>query len=237
MSRSDTITERISVVRDRIANAAVKSGRSPQEITLIGVSKTNPPEAIRAAIAAGLTDFGENRIQEAEEKIPVLREENVTWHMMGHLQRNKAQNALELFHWFHSLDSKRLARRLQQQMNKREIPGQFDVFIQVNVSGEKSKYGIPPERVAELIALVGEECPALNVHGLMTIAPFTREESVLRATFRGLRELQENIRVTEYNNIKLDQLSMGMTNDYEIAVEEGATHVRIGRALFGERQY
>lgn len=222
-------------VRGRIADAANRAGRSADEITLIAVGKTHSPEVLLDAVEAGISHFGENRIQEAEEKIRELGEQDLTWHMVGHLQRNKAQAAVEQFHTLHSLDSKRLARRLQLQLEKAAIP-EFPALIQVNVSGEKSKYGIEPEDLPGLLGVVSGECPRLRIRGLMTIAPWTDDESVLRKNFQNLRELSERTDISAFDNVSLESLSMGMTNDYEIAVEEGATHLRIGRAIFGERK-
>lgn len=229
------LQENIDHVQDRISAAAVKSGRSAKDITLVAVGKTHPAEFLIPAIELGLDNFGENRIQESEEKIPNLSEYNVRWHMIGHLQRNKAAEAIELFDEFHALDSKRLARRLQSQLEKTDRK-QLDTFVQVNVSGEESKYGLDPEKLEPLLTTVSADCPRVFVKGLMTIAPWTEEEKVLRKTFQNLRGLLQQLQSYKTANIQMESLSMGMTNDYEIAVEEGATHLRIGRALFGERQ-
>lgn len=230
-----SIQQNVENVLANIDTAAKKSGRTANDITLIAVTKTHSPDFIMPAYHAGLTHFGENRIQEAEEKIPQLSEHNITWHMMGHLQRNKAKNALQLFHEFHALDSKRLAKRLQKQLEKLEIES-WPSLIQINVSGEESKYGIEPSDLNPLLKVVGENCPGLFVKGLMTVAPFVDDESLLRENFRRLRELRDKYKNSQYSNINLQALSMGMTNDYEYAIEEGATHVRIGRAIFGERE-
>jgi len=229
------LQENIDHVQDRISAAAAKSGRSAKDITLVAVGKTHPAEFLIPAIELGLDNFGENRIQESEEKIPKLSEYNVRWHMIGHLQRNKAAEAIELFDEFHAIDSKRLARRLQKQLEKADRE-RFDTFVQVNVSGEKSKYGLDPENLGPLLETVSENCPRLFVKGLMTIAPWTEDEEVLRKTFQNLRVLLEQSQSYNSANIRMESLSMGMTNDYEIAVEEGSTHLRIGRALFGERR-
>lgn len=234
-ARNTSIRDRLESVRERIAKAAARAGRSPDEIVLIGVTKTHPARTVVAALEAGLSQFGENRVQEAEEKIPQLEQYDITWHMLGHLQRNKAQNAIQLFQWLHSLDSPRLARRLQQQLEK-EGMDTFPVYLQVNTSGEDSKYGITPDRLSPLLEQIARQCPRLRVEGLMTIAPFVDDEAVLRQSFRKLRELRETTDVSGYDNVSLKDLSMGMTNDFEIAIEEGATHLRIGRAIFGERR-
>jgi len=229
------IKERFAEVMDRVENAAQKSGRSMQEVTVIAVSKTHPIETVQEAIECGICHFAENRIQEAEEKIPQQKIPGVTWHLVGHLQRNKARNAIQLFDRFHALDSKRLARRLQKQLAKENVE-KFPAYVQVNTSGEESKYGIEPEELESLLGVVSDECPLLKVEGLMTVAPFTDDETVLRKTFAALRNLMEKTDDTGYHNVELRDLSMGMTNDYEIAIEEGATHLRIGRAIFGERR-
>lgn len=230
-----TIQDRVDAVWERIARAAETSGRSADEITLIAVGKTHPPARLIPAIEAGIRHFGENRIQEAENKIPELSGHDLTWHMVGHLQRNKARTAINLFHTLHSLDSKRLARRLQRQLDKEGVEN-YPTLIQVNASGEKSKYGIEPDDLEPLLDVITEECTHLEVRGLMTIAPWTDDETVLRKTFRTLRRLSEDIDDKQYKNVTMNSLSMGMTNDYQIAIQEGATHLRIGRAIFGERQ-
>lgn len=230
-----SIQQNVDNVLANIDGAAKKTGRTAEEITLIAVTKTHDPEFIMPAYHAGITHFGENRIQEAEEKIPQLSEHNITWHMMGHLQRNKAKNALQLFHVFHALDSKRLAKRLQKQLVKVGVES-WPTFIQVNVSGEQSKYGIDPVELDSLIELIGTSCPGLMVKGLMTVAPFVDDEKILRENFQRLRNLRDKHESCEFKNVNIRSLSMGMTNDYEYAIEEGATHVRIGRAIFGERE-
>ncbi len=235
LERQHTIEERLAALNDRIETAAARTGRSGSDIVIIAVTKTHPIETILAAIEQGITHFGESRVQEAEAKIPQLEQQNITWHMVGHLQRNKANDALRMFHRLHSLDSKRLARRLQQQLEKLEMSS-YPTYVQVNTSGEKSKYGILPEELPPLLDLVSKECPRIQIEGLMTIAPFVDDESILRKTFRGLKRLQETSDVQGYPNVELQDLSMGMTNDYEIAIEEGATHLRIGRAIFGKRR-
>lgn len=229
------LQQNIEKVQNRIKAVAEKAGRSVDELTIVAVGKTHPAETFLPAIEAGLIHFGESRIQEAADKIPALESHNLVWHLIGHLQRNKAGDAIELFDEFHALDSNRLARRLQNQMEKSERKS-FPVFIQVNTSGEESKYGIDPEALQEMLDLIGEKCPHLRVKGLMTIAPWTDDEKVLHATFANLRKLQEQYKSYNAPNIHLENLSMGMTNDFEIAIEEGATHLRIGRAIFGTRR-
>ncbi|MBS1271173.1 MAG: Pyridoxal phosphate homeostasis protein [Candidatus Marinimicrobia bacterium] len=234
MAEAVATKNRVAEVREKIGRAAEKSGRSPDSVAIIAVGKTHPAADFYPIMEAGIWHFGESRVQEAEDKIPQLTDQEITWHMIGHLQRNKAGDALEIFDQLHSLDSKRLARRLQQQMEKLGIEW-FPTFVQVNTSGEQSKYGIDPKALKPLMDLVADECPRLKIKGLMTMAPLTEDEKKIRETFRRLRELSINTNTDDYPNAELGSLSMGMTNDYEIAVEEGATHVRIGRAIFGER--
>jgi pyridoxal phosphate enzyme (YggS family) len=216
-----TIAERIALVRDRVARAAERAGRSPAEVTIVAVSKTFPTQAIEEAAAAGIVHIGENRVQEAAAKITSLRHLPVTWHMLGHLQTNKAKTALELFDIIQSVDSLRLAEALSRR-TERAIP----VLLEVNVAGEASKFGLSPQDVpqtAEAVARLSH----LDLRGLMTIAPWVTDPEEVRPVFRELRRLRDALGLAE--------LSMGMTDDFEVAIEEGATIVRIGRAIFGER--
>ncbi len=221
-----TIAENLATVRTRIQAAAVRADRSADHIQLIAVSKTNPPEIVREAIAEGVTAFGESRIQEAKAKIPELPG-NLHWHFIGHLQTNKAREAIELFHTIQSVDSVRLARELNKCADhaSRTVP----VLLECNVSGESTKFGFKPDEVmaalAELNAL-----PRLEIRGLMTMAPFFEDPQDARPTFSALRELRN--RLQQQHGIPLPALSMGMTNDFEVAIEEGATMVRIGTAIF-----
>ncbi|MFC2049598.1 YggS family pyridoxal phosphate-dependent enzyme [Chloroflexota bacterium] len=218
------IEANVREVHRRIARACERSHRSPGEITLVVVTKEIGISAIRAAFDCGIRDFGENRAQEAEEKIIQLSDlkPDVTWHMVGHLQRNKAKTAVELFDIIHSVDSTKLAEILSRRAEK-AIP----VLLQVNVSGEATKGGFT---VNEIEAAVEEirQLPNLKVMGLMTIAPFVADIEEARPVFRKLRELRDSL--------GLEHLSMGMTDDFEVAIEEGATMLRIGRAIFGDRR-
>jgi PLP dependent protein len=217
-------------VRARIAEAARAAGRDPEAVTLIGVTKGHPEEAVRAALAAGLLDLGENRVGELEAKRASLGEVPARWHFIGHIQSRKAPRAVEVSDVIHSIDSAKLAGKVSRAAEDRGAP--MPVLVQVNTSGEAAKGGLEGDRVVEeLHALT--ELPGIRVLGLMTMAPFVDDERVLSESFAGLRELSERTRaVTE----KLGpELSMGMTNDLEIAIREGSTMVRIGTALFGER--
>lgn len=211
-------------VRERIAGACERSGRDPASVTLVAVSKGHPAEAIAAAREAGIRHFGENRIQEAIPKIKQATGAGVeaTWHLVGHLQSNKARAASNAFDVIHSVDSARLLRRLDAA-----APAPRDVLLQVNVAAEPQKEGVAPEEVEGLVA-AARGAPNLRVRGLMTIAPMAGDPEDVRPVFRALALLAERF--------SLPELSMGMTDDFEVAIEEGATLVRVGRAIFGERR-
>jgi len=221
----------LEAVRARIAEAARRAGRDPAAITIVAVTKGHPIAAAREALAAGLGDIGENRVQEALEKMGAWPDAPVRWHLIGHLQRNKAKHAVGRFALIHSLDSVRLADALEQEAAKRDLVQ--DVLVEVNVAREPQKSGAMPEEAEAVVAHAATH-PHLRVRGLMTMAPLTDEERVIRATFRGLRELRD--RCASRFAVRPSHLSMGMSNDFEIAVEEGATMLRLGTVLFGERQ-
>jgi pyridoxal phosphate enzyme (YggS family) len=225
------LPDRLSEVRERIDAAHARANRS-DAVTLVAVTKTHPASAVEAAIAAGLTDVGENRVAELEEKVPVVGRDAVRWHLIGHLQRNKAKRALPLIDLLHSVDSVRLARAVSDAA----VEGESDaaILIQVNASGEESKSGFTPEA---LVDALGEICalPRLRVRGLMTMAPFTDDERVLRVAFSRTRELRDEA-ARQVTGFVPEHLSMGMSNDFEIAVEEGSTLVRLGTVLFGARE-
>ena len=221
------VAARVRAVRDRVAAAAARGGHG-QAVTLVAVTKTHGPEAVEAAFAAGVTDVGENRIQEAETKRAVLAQLPVRWHLIGHVQRNKARQAVT-FDLVHGLDSLRLAVALDDAA--RALDRTVDVLVQVNVSGEDSKFGVPVADVAALAEQLHQHT-ALRVRGVMTMAPFDADESVLRHVFAGARACGDTLRAAGHD---ASMLSMGMSGDFEIAVEEGATHVRLGTILFGAR--
>jgi len=218
------IEANIREVQRRIDRACERSHRSPGEITLVAITKSVDVSAIRAAFDCGISDFGENRVQEAEGKIVQLADlkPDVTWHMVGHLQSNKAKAAVELFDIIHSVDSIKLAEILSRRVEK-TLP----VLLEVNVSGEATKGGFS---VAEIAAVAKgiRQLPNLKMMGLMTVAPFVADPENVRPVFRKLRELRDSL--------GLEHLSMSMTDDFEVAIEEGATMIRIGRAIFGERR-
>ena len=223
------LQENLTRIRSRIDQACKRSGRQPDSVRLMAVSKNQSPERVAEAASAGLTLFGENRIQEAKVKIPLCPSQ-LEWHFIGHLQSNKSRDAVSLFHVVQGVDSLALAEELQKQAIKqaRSLP----ILLEVNVAGESSKFGWNPDRLlAELLQL--NALNRLEVHGLMTIAPYAVDPEQVRPIFRRLRELRD--RCTDLLGAPLPVLSMGMSGDLEVAIEEGATLVRVGTALFGER--
>ena len=230
-----SVFENIAAIHERIAAAAHLAGRHPEEITLMAVSKTHPPERIREAHAAGLRLFGENRVQEFAGKAAALADLTGTeWHMIGHLQSNKAGKAVELFTAVDSVDSVKLAEKLDaaaQSLNKK-----LAVLIEVNVGGEAAKNGIAPDsRELEELLLAAPRFEALEFRGLMTVPPFSDDPEDARPYFHKLRGLREAIAARKLPAIRMDVLSMGMSHDFEVAIEEGSTCVRVGTAIFGER--
>ncbi len=226
------IQENIARVEERINAACRRSGRRREDVRLVAVSKTHPPESIRAAYAAGLREFGENRVQEASAKLPALADLGATWHLVGHLQSNKARQARGLFDWVHSLDSLHLAEKLAQAAaNNARLP----VLIEVNLGEESSKAGVRAGEVAALAEQVAA-LATLDLRGLMVIPPFRENPEEVRPYFRLLRALAREIEARNLPNVSMRELSMGMSHDFEIAIEEGATLVRIGTAIFGERE-
>lgn len=224
------LEETLPRVRRSVDEAAARSGRSAEAVRIVAVTKGHPLDAVEAAAAAGLRDVGENRVGELERKAGRYEGAPVRWHMVGHVQRRKAPRVLSTAELVHSLDSLRLARRFQRVADEADAP--VRVLLQVNTSGEASKYGFSVEDFRESLGEI-LELSRLRVEGLMTMAPLTDDEDVLRATFRRLRELHEE--ASERPGYRGAELSMGMSNDYAVAVEEGSTMIRIGTALFGER--
>jgi pyridoxal phosphate enzyme (YggS family) len=238
-----SIADRYARVQERVAAAARAAGRDPASVTLVAVTKTHPPEVVAEAIAAGACDLGENRVQEAVAKAEALAAHRtaVRWHLIGHLQRNKARAAAELFDLVHSVDSLRLAEALAR--HAADAGRRLPVLLQVNVSGEVSKEGFALAgglaNSAGLAALLAEvepitAMPALAIRGLMTVAPIVEHSEQARPIFRALRELRDEL-ARRMPGAAWDELSMGMTDDFEAAISEGATIVRVGRAIFGER--
>ncbi|WP_309671006.1 YggS family pyridoxal phosphate-dependent enzyme [Gemmatimonas sp.] len=226
MPISDHVATMVAEVRERIAAARERGGHG-QDVTLIAVTKTHGPDAVTAAWDAGVRDVGENKVQEAESKMAQVTVP-VRWHLIGHLQRNKAKNAAK-FDLVHSLDSARLAVALDEAAG--EAQRVLEVLVQVNVSGESTKSGFAPKDLPTIAERL-HACSNLRVRGVMTMAPFDADESVLRAVFRGARDARTQLQAAGFG---AEWLSMGMSGDYEVAVEEGATHVRLGTVLFGSR--
>jgi PLP dependent protein len=226
----------LNLARERIAAAAARAGRDVSSITLVAVSKTHPVEALLAAYELGVRHFGENRVEEASVKLPAFKQAisdpAAIFHMIGHVQSRKAEDVAGLFDRVHSIDSVKLAQRLARFAVK-PLP----ILLEVNVSGEESKYGFDGARRAELFSAIESmaQLPNLQLDGLMTMAPIVAEPEQARPVFRALRELRDEIEA-HYPALKLPHLSMGMTDDFEVAIEEGATLVRLGRAIFGERE-
>lgn len=224
------ITQQLAAVRARIAKAEIRYGRTPGSVTLLAVSKTHTADAVRAAHAGGQLHFGESYAQEALQKIVTLPKLPLVWHFIGPLQSNKTRDVAEHFAWVHSVDREKIARRLNEQRPEPLPP--LNVCLQVNISGEASKSGVPPAEVAALARVVTTECPRLRLRGLMAIPAPQPEFDRQRTAFRTLRELYEQLRAAGFD---LDTLSMGMSDDLEAAIAEGATLVRVGTAIFGER--
>ncbi|MFV1957586.1 MAG: YggS family pyridoxal phosphate-dependent enzyme [bacterium] len=226
-----SIAKNIQELKEKITSAAKKAGRDPEDILLLAVSKTVPTDRVKLAREAGQIDFGENRVQEAREKIPKLSED-ITWHLVGHLQRNKAKYCPALFDWIHSVDSVALAKELGKRYEER---GKMcKTLVQVNVSGEESKFGCHPNLAEEVFTAILEE-NFLEAVGLMTMPPFSCDPEDSRPYFENLREIRDELTGRGYGQDNLNELSMGMSGDFEVAIEEGATIIRIGTAVFGER--
>jgi hypothetical protein len=232
------VAENLQAVRDRVAAACRRAGRSPDEVAIVAVSKTFPATLVAEACRAGLTDIGENRVQEAAAKIPQVEAlgSHPRWHLVGHLQTNKVKTALGLFDIIHSVDSLRLAEAISRQaeaqvVRREDLPasqaGPAPVLLEVNVGGEASKFGFTPGEAGRAVEQM-VRLPGLAVQGLMTVAPLSDDPEEARPVFRELRRLRDAL--------GLRHLSMGMTDDFEVAIEEGATMVRIGRAIFGPRE-
>ena len=224
---------RIEKIRRAIVTAATRAHRSADDVTLVAVSKTHPADKVREAIAAGQVDFGENRVQEADAKIPEVGRDAARWHLIGHLQSNKARRAVELFDWIHSLDSVDLTQRLDRvcgELNREELP----VLIQVDLGHEATKTGVEEKDLREVVDAV-RACDRLRLRGLMTLPPFFDDEERARPYFKRLRELRDELQKEGAFDERPGDLSMGMTHDFEIAIEEGATIIRVGTAVFGER--
>lgn len=223
---------RLQAVKERIRKAAEGCQRNPEEIRLIAVSKTMPAETVRQAIEAGVTDIGENYVQESRDKFQALVSLDVNWHFIGHLQSNKAKYVVRIFDLIHSVDSLKLARELNKQA--KNVDKIQKILVQVNVAKEDTKSGIYAEGAIDLLKEIGQ-FENISVRGLMTMPPFFNAPDRVRPFFADLRRLRDKIEAAALPNIRMDSLSMGMTGDFETAIEEGATFVRVGTAIFGAR--
>lgn len=226
------IRENLENVNSIIDNAAKKSGRSSEDVTLIAVTKTHSPEVINEAIDAGVTDIGENKVQEIMEKYD--RVKPVRWHLIGHLQTNKVKYIIDKVYMIHSVDSVRLMDEIDRQAKKHGII--MKILIQINISGEETKFGINPDEIDEMLDHA-EDLENVEVCGLMTILPKVDSTISNRLHFVNIKRIYIDISKKKYNNITMKYLSMGMSGDYEMAIEEGSNMVRVGRAIFGERKY
>lgn len=225
------IEKNLNIVEERIKIRCSESGRNPSEITLIAVSKTHPAEVIREAFSAGAIHFGENKAQELDTKSQEIAEQ-VIWHFIGHLQTNKVKYVIKSAEYIHSVDSIKLAEEISKRAAK--IDKVQKVLLEIKTSSEESKFGLETEDEIKEVADFIKEQGSLKLSGLMTMAPFTDDESAIRRSFANLRELREKFNARGY---AIDELSMGMTSDYEIAIEEGSTMLRVGTAIFGGRSY
>lgn len=228
-----SVCENYRVVEEKVENACKRAGRNREEVTLIAVSKTKPVSMIEELLPLGVRDFGENKVQELttkEEELP----KDIHWHMIGHLQRNKVKYVVDKACMIHSVDSLRLAQEISKEAVKHDLV--MPVLVEVNVAGEESKFGVSVEEAPSLVEEISK-LPGIHVNGLMTIAPYVEDPEENRSVFRNLRKLSVDIGEKNFDNVTMNVLSMGMTGDYEVAIEEGATHVRVGTGIFGERNY
>ncbi|CUJ24736.1 YggS family pyridoxal phosphate-dependent enzyme [Achromobacter xylosoxidans] len=235
MTEVDTMAIRLAAIRQRIAQACERAGRAPDSVTLLPVSKTFEVDAIREAMALGLARFGENKTQELRQKAAALAGQGLQWVLIGHLQTNKAKDAARDATELQSLDRIDLAEALHRRL---VLEGRtLDVLVQVKTSSEPSKYGMAPGEVSAFLRRIVAEFPTLRVRGLMTMAVNSPDPGEVRACFRSLRELRDQLRQEAIEGVSLERLSMGMSGDFELAIEEGSTEVRIGTAIFGARSY
>lgn len=227
------LKENLNEVEAQIQRACETAGRSRQEVTLIAVSKTKPVEMLKEIYDAGIRDFGENKVQELTEKYEVMPED-MKWHMIGHLQRNKVKYIVDKVELIHSVDSLRLAQEISKEAVKKDVT--VSILIEVNIAGEETKFGLSKEEVCTLVEEAAK-LPNIRIKGLMTVAPPVADPEENRPFFRKIKELSVDITNKNIDNVTMEILSMGMTNDYMVAIEEGATMVRVGTGIFGERDY
>ena len=231
--RAEELKENLKSVEERVAAACKRAGRDRSEVTLIAVSKTKPVEDLHVIYDQGIRQFGENKVQELTGKIPEMPDD-IDWHLIGHLQRNTVKYIVDKVKLIHSVDSYRLAEEINIQAKKHGVVA--DILIEVNAANEATKFGVKLEEAKELCKEISE-LDAVHIRGLMTIAPNVVVPEENRAIFHKIKDLAVDIASENYHNINMDFISMGMTNDFEVAIEEGATHVRVGTAIFGERNY
>lgn len=227
------LKENLYQVQENMKEACRRSGRAESDVTLIAVSKTKPLPMLEEVYSLGIRDFGENKVQELVDKAEQLPDD-IRWHMIGHLQRNKVKYIVDKVYMIHSVDSLRLAEEISKEAVKRGII--VNILIEVNVAGEESKFGVTPEDTPGLVQEISH-LPGILVRGLMTIAPFVENAEYNRIFFSALKKLYVDITNKNIDNVRMDYLSMGMTGDYEVAIEEGASFVRVGTGIFGERSY
>lgn len=229
---SEVISKRLEHVRNRIAKAALASNRSPDEIRLLAISKTFDVDHVRAAAIAGQVEFGENRVQEAEYKIKATQDLSLRWHLIGHLQSNKGKKAAKIFDSIHSVDRIEIVQKLE--VGAQASGSKLELFVQVDLAGETTKHGAEEQEIREVLDQANA-CSNLSVVGLMLLPPFSENPENARPFFRRLRSLRDNLIRDGYDSSQLRELSMGMSNDFEVAIQEGATLVRVGSAIFGKR--
>ena len=227
------IKENIELVEANIKESVLKSGRNPLDVTLIAVSKTKPVSDVREAYDYGIRDFGENKVMELVDKYEELPKD-IRWHMIGHLQTNKVKYIVDKAYLIHSVDSYHLAQIISREAVKKGVT--CSILIEVNVADEESKFGLKIEEVCDLVRDISE-LPSINIKGLMTVAPFVNDPELNREVFKKLKQLSVDISRKNIDNVSMDILSMGMSGDYKVAIEEGASYVRVGTSIFGERNY
>ncbi len=227
------LTNNYDVVMNNIERACKKAGRTPEDVTLIAVSKTKPVTMLQEIYDHGCRDFGENKVQELLDKYEVLPKD-IKWHMIGHLQRNKVKYIVDKVSLIHSVDSLRLAEEISKEALKKNV--EVNILVEVNVANEETKFGTTSQEAIELVDAISK-LPGIHIKGLMTIAPYVEDSEQNRQYFAQLKQLSVDIITKNIDNVSMDILSMGMSGDYEVAVEEGATYVRVGTGIFGERDY
>ncbi|MBQ4410481.1 MAG: YggS family pyridoxal phosphate-dependent enzyme [Firmicutes bacterium] len=229
-----SITQNIEEIRGRMAQAAVRSGRKPEDVLLIAVTKLHEPDEIEEAIAAGVTDIAENKVQEIQKKFDQIHSP-VNWHLIGHLQTNKVKYIIDKVVMIHSVDSVHLA----QEIDKRATAAgkTMDVLLQVNAAHEESKFGLDPKDVPQVFREILDSCPNVKIRGLMHIAPWSEDPEEIRPYFKEVKDLFDTLAAVEHPNADFKYLSMGMSHDFETAIEEGANIIRVGTSIFGERDY